>query len=121
MVTGHDRDDIGMLLVPDMEACARFAGLAANDPGLYAHPGLRAELARRLGLLAKAATGSSNRVERALILTEPPSLEAGELTDKGSINQRAVLTRRKDLVAALYAEPPGEAIIRPDSRAGETP
>jgi feruloyl-CoA synthase len=121
VVTGHDRDDIGMLLVPDAEACARFAGLAANDPALYAHAGLRAELARRLGLLAKAATGSSNRIERAVILTEPPSLEAGELTDKGSINQRAVLTRRKDLVAALYAEPPGEAIIRPDSRAGETP
>jgi feruloyl-CoA synthase len=48
------------------------------------------------------STGSSNRIARILVLEEPPSLDAGEMTDKGSINQRAVLSRRKDLVERLY-------------------
>ncbi len=110
-----------MLLVPDREACAAFTGLAANDPALLSHPALVAEIRRRLAVLAAAATGSSTRAARALILAEPPSLEAGELTDKGSINQRAVIARRPDLVAALYAEPPPAHVIDLDRRAGDAP
>jgi feruloyl-CoA synthase len=121
VITGHDRDHVGVLLVPDREACATFAGLAPGDPGLFIHAGLVAEITRRLAALAGQATGSSNRVARALILAEPPSLEHGELTDKGSINQRAVLARRPDLVAALYAEPPPALVIALDHRAGDTP
>lgn len=121
VITGHDRDHIGVLLVPDREACAAFTGLAANDPALLSHPALVAEIRRRLAVLAAAATGSSTRVARALILAEPPSLEAGELTDKGSINQRAVIARRPDLVAALYAEPPPAHVIDLDRRAGDAP
>jgi feruloyl-CoA synthase len=56
--------------------------------------------------LAAQATGSANRVVRAIILTEPPSIDKGEVTDKGSINQRAVLKHRDALVHALHA---GEA------------
>jgi feruloyl-CoA synthase len=52
---------------------------------------------------AAAATGSSNRVARLLLLEEPPSLDRGEITDKGSINQRAVLSGRAALVEELYA------------------
>jgi feruloyl-CoA synthase len=48
------------------------------------------------------STGSSNRIVRAVILEEPPSLDAGEMTDKGSINQKAVLQRRRDIVEGLY-------------------
>jgi len=62
--------------------------------------------------LAGAATGSSNRVTRALLVAEPPSLDAGEITDKGSINQRAVLARRAVLVETLYATPPAPDVIR---------
>jgi feruloyl-CoA synthase len=51
------------------------------------------------------STGSSDRILRALVMTEPPSLDAGEITDKGTINQRAVLTRRRDLVDQLYRDP----------------
>jgi feruloyl-CoA synthase len=51
-----------------------------------------------------ASTGSSNRVARAIVLDEPPSLDAGEMTDKGSINQRAVLAHRRDLVEELYSD-----------------
>ncbi|MGU9981175.1 feruloyl-CoA synthase [Phreatobacter sp. HK31-P] len=120
VITGHDRDHVGVLLVPDREACATFAGLAPGDPALLAHAGLVGEITRRLAALAAAATGSSNRVARALILAEPPSLEHGELTDKGSINQQAVLARRPDLVAALYAEPPPAGVIALDLPAGDS-
>ncbi|MDP2803801.1 MAG: feruloyl-CoA synthase [Phreatobacter sp.] len=121
VITGHDRDEIGVLLVPDREACAAFTGLPPGDAGLYAHAGLVAEITRRLAILAAAATGSSNRVARAMILAVPPSLEDGELTDKGSINQRAVLTRRADLVAALHAERPPASVIALNYRAGVAP
>jgi len=57
------------------------------------------------------ATGSSNRIARALLLKEPPSLDAGEITDKGAINQRAVLAHRAALVETVYAEPPGPDVI----------
>ena len=52
--------------------------------------------------LAKSATGSASRIARAVVLTDPPNIDKGEITDKGSINQRAVLKERADLVAALY-------------------
>jgi feruloyl-CoA synthase len=56
------------------------------------------------------STGSSNRVGRMLLLDEPPSLDAGEMTDKGSINQRAVLARRAALVEELYSD--SEKVLR---------
>ncbi|MBV9191170.1 MAG: feruloyl-CoA synthase, partial [Betaproteobacteria bacterium] len=85
VITGHDRGEIGALMFP--------AGKV--DP---------AELRNRLKSLP--STGSSNRIARLLVLDEPPSLDAGEMTDKGSINQRAVLTRRAALVEELYAGSP---------------
>lgn len=54
-------------------------------------------------MLALGATGSSNRIARAVLLSDPPSLDKGEITDKGSVNQRAVLQHRSALVAALHA------------------
>ena len=62
----------------------------------------RGQLLEKLKTLP--STGSSNRIARLAILEEPPSLDAGEMTDKGSINQRAVLSRRKELVERLYTE-----------------
>jgi feruloyl-CoA synthase len=64
---------------------------------------------RRLQTLE--ASGSSNRISRAMVLEEPPSLDAGEMTDKGSINQRAVLSRRKRLVEELYKTPPPAGVL----------
>ena len=66
---------------------------------------LRRLLQERLDRLAAAATGSSNRVARALLLEETLSLDADEVTDKGSINQRAVLAQRAHLVEELYTQP----------------
>jgi feruloyl-CoA synthase len=81
VITGEGRDEVGALLF--------LAGKASHE-----------ELRARLKTLA--ATGSSNRVARIMVLEEPPSLDAGEMTDKGSINQRAVLKRRAALVEELY-------------------
>jgi feruloyl-CoA synthase len=66
------------------------------------HVKVRAEFAARLCKLAAKATGSSNRVVRALLLVDPPSIDLGEMTDKGSLNQRAVLSNRATLVEELY-------------------
>ncbi len=120
VIAGHDRDYVSVLLIPDLPACrAVCTGLteAAGDAEVFSHPALVAALRRALTALAAAGTGSSTRVLRALLLHPPPSIDAGEITDKGSINQRAVLARRADRVAALYAEPPPAHVIR----VGETP
>jgi feruloyl-CoA synthase len=72
---------------------------------------LRADLVQTLERLAAAGGGSSQRVERLLVLREPPALDAGEITDKGYVNQRAVRERRADLVALLSAEPPPARVV----------
>jgi feruloyl-CoA synthase len=106
VIAGHDRDEVTVLLVPDLEACRRLCGASsAADRDLLGSASLRDLLQDRLDSLARRATGSSNRVTRALLLTEPLSLDAHEVTDKGSINQRAVLAHRAALVEALYTEP----------------
>jgi len=100
VITGAGRDAVGVLIFPDPEGCR---GRTSAE--------LRREIEPRLDALARKSTGSSNRVARALVLAEPPSLDAGEATDKGSINQRAVLARRAAQVEALYADPPAPEVI----------
>ncbi|GAA4789306.1 feruloyl-CoA synthase [Actinomycetospora chlora] len=73
--------------------------------------GLRADLAATLARLAAEGGGASQRVERVLVLTEPAALDAGEITDKGYVNQRAVRERRAHLVGLLAAEPPPPAVV----------
>ncbi len=114
VIAGHDRDYVSVLLIPDITACrAACDGLAADatESDTLAHPALLAKLRHELTVLAAAATGSSTRVLRAALLHVPPSIDAGEITDKGSINQRAVLAHRAELVAALYADPPPDFVI----------
>ena len=89
-----------------------FAGEGRSELGALIFPAgnpSREELLLKLKTLE--STGSSNRVARAIVLDEPPSLDAGEATDKGSINQRAVLARRKGIVAELYRDPPSEKVL----------
>jgi feruloyl-CoA synthase len=106
VIAGHDRDEVTALLVPDLEACRRLCGdVAAADRELLRSAPLRRLLRQRLDSLARSATGSSNRVARALLLEEPLSLDAHEVTDKGSINQHAVLAHRAHLVDELYTPP----------------
>jgi feruloyl-CoA synthase len=109
---GADRDDIGALVFPDIEACRKLAGLDAKATAddVVKAPGLRAKFAELLRAFA-AGQGSSMRVMRLILMAEPPSLDKAEMTDKGSINQRAVLASRAALAAQLYAEPPPETVI----------
>ena len=116
VITGHDRDEVAMLAVADVDACRSLAGdLPADAPlaAIVAHPAVRASLAERLASFGAQATGSATRVVRAILLDEALSLDAGELTDKGSVNQRAVLQRRAALVQDLYADPPPSDVISP--------
>jgi feruloyl-CoA synthase len=72
---------------------------------------VRAHFAALLTKLARASTGSSNRIARIVLCTEPPSMDKGEMTDKGSINQRAVLKNRAALVEELYADAESPRVI----------
>lgn len=104
VIAGADRDEIGLLVFPQMAECRRLAGLPA-DTGtreVLASAPVREAFAAMLRKLDLTATGSATRVRRLLLLEAAPSLDDGELTDKGSINQRAVLTRRAALVHVLY-------------------
>jgi feruloyl-CoA synthase len=113
VITGHGRDSVGMLAVPDVAACRVLCPELIDAPvsAVAAHPAVRAAISARLATFAAQATGSASRIERALILVDPLSLDDQEVTDKGSINQRAVLTRRAHLVDDLYADHPGEHVI----------
>ncbi|MFN3656156.1 MAG: feruloyl-CoA synthase [Pseudolabrys sp.] len=108
-----DRDEIAALVFPDIEACRKLAGLGADatPAAIVENAQVRAAFAERLTSLAAESKGSSTRVTRALLMVEPPSMDKSEATDKGSINQRAVLKNRAGLVEALYAEPPPAAVI----------
>jgi feruloyl-CoA synthase len=74
-------------------------------------PSLRADLDATMRRLSAAGSGSSQRVDRLLVLREPPQLDAGELTDKGYVNQRAVRERRAASVALLVQEPPPPQVV----------
>jgi feruloyl-CoA synthase len=114
VITGHDRDEVGLLVFPSLGGCRTLCpelGTAAGLSAVAANPKVRAALAEGLRRHNAAAGGSSHRIGRALILTEPPSIDRGEITDKGYINQRAVLTHRSAAVTRLYAAPPDPEVI----------
>ena len=104
VIAGINRGEIGILLFPRLDACREFTGLPSNAPAhiVLGHAHLRAFLQRLVDVLHSRGTGSATRVARALVLAEPPSIDRGEITDKGSINQRAVLTHRDADVVRMY-------------------
>lgn len=112
VITGADREELGALVVPFLPALrALVSGSdALSDADILASPEVRTALAEKLAGHARSASGSATRVMRIMLLKEPPRFERGEVTDKGSINQRAMLSHRADLVAALYHG--GEDVIR---------
>jgi feruloyl-CoA synthase len=119
VVTGLNRDDVGLLVFPRLDACRALAGLPADAPAaqVLAHPAVCTFFQQLLDRLWAGGTGSANRVERLHVLLEPPSIDKGEVTDKGSINQRAVLAHRDALVQRLYAAAESDAsVLRPRRR-----
>jgi feruloyl-CoA synthase len=114
VVTGHDREEIGILVFPNPVGCRSVCpDIPADAPmsALITNHKVRDYLTAGLKQLAQCSTGSSNRITRALLLEEPPSIDANEITDKGYINQRAVLLRRADEVNRLYANAPDPEVI----------
>jgi feruloyl-CoA synthase len=110
---GADRNDLATLIFPDVEACRKLAKLGPDaSPGdIVAAPAVRAKFTELLTKLAGLSPGSSTRVNRAILMAEPPSLDKGEVTDKGSFNQRAVLRNRASTVDELYAMPLSSRVI----------
>jgi feruloyl-CoA synthase len=117
VLAGPDRDDIAALIIPDIDACRKLTpDLAPNaaPAAVLADTRVRQAFAGFLGALSDPSRGTSARVRRAILLADPPSLDVGEVTDKGSINQRAVLAHRAALVEELYADPaPPQVIVAP--------
>jgi feruloyl-CoA synthase len=112
---GRDRDDIAALVFPDVEACRRLGPYKPADAPaaeIVERFEVRTHFAALLTKMARAGTGSSTRIARILLCTEPPSIDTGEMTDKGSINQRAVLKNRAALVEELYADAESPRVIK---------
>ena len=103
VVAGQDKPFVGALIWPSPAALPTLGDNPLEK--------LTALLKERIGEFNRTAGGSSRRIARFIVMTEPPSIDGGEITDKGYVNQRATLERRHALVDALYAEPPGAGVI----------
>ena len=108
VICGQDAEYVAAMAWVNQAEARRLTG-SAEDVALD-DPALRAHLAGALRTL-NAQAGSASRVERLLLLAQPPSLDAGEITDKGYLNQRRTLECRAADVARLYAEPVDRAVI----------
>jgi feruloyl-CoA synthase len=115
VLTGHDRHEIGVLVVlhaaPSRALCDTLTPESSLS-AIAANAKVRAHFQALLNRLSSESTGSSTRIAAAVLLDEPPSFDAGEVTDKGSINQRTVLKMRPELVEAIYAETADARVIR---------
>lgn len=100
VITGQDKPFIGALVWPSLAAMQMLANEASEEPPLVR---LIARIRHGLAQHNAKEAGSSRRVARFIVLTEPPSIDAGEITDKGYVNQRLTLDRRKAQVDGLYA------------------
>jgi feruloyl-CoA synthase len=113
-VTGVDQEWVGLLAFPNIAACKAAIGPEAESlspDAIVRHPKLHQTLKTKLGTYNAAHPGSSQRVARVLLMAEPPNIDAGEITDKGYLNQRAILARRAALVERLYSETVGEDVV----------
>jgi len=113
VIAGHDRDFVTVLVFPALDACRELARLpaTASAADTVANPAVHAKFQVLLNELAAESTGSSNRIARAILMPEPPAIDAHEVTDKGSINQGAVLKNRAALVLDLYSPRPSARVI----------
>jgi feruloyl-CoA synthase len=114
VLAGLNEDWVAALILPDLRACAQLLGLAETPSygELARNPEILNLAREKLRAHAKLNRASTRCVCRAALLSCAPSLDHGEITDKGSINQRAVLKHRAADVAALYAaSPPANVIL----------
>src|ERR1700687_1979550 len=115
VIAGINRDEVSALVILDPDGC-RLVNPALPPDDLAAtaaDPLIRDALRERLARFLATSTGSSTRITRAILLDTPLSIDRGEVTDKGSINQRAVLDHRSSLIEELYSPTPGAQVITP--------
>ncbi len=114
VVCGQDKTHVSILAWPNMAAAKQICGVEGTAEEIVRHPKIRDFVIARIGEHNKNSSGSSGRIKRVLLMTEPPSVDGHEITDKGYINQHATMERRKHLVDQLYAaEASGDVIEIP--------
>src|SRR6266404_3831822 len=113
VIAGINRDEISALVIVDLDGCRLInPELPANDlAATVADPLIIAAFRERLMKFLATATGSSTRLTRAVLVNTPLSIDRGEVTDKGSINQRAVIEHRSGLIDLLYSPTPPAQVI----------
>ncbi|NOT59466.1 MAG: feruloyl-CoA synthase [Acidobacteria bacterium] len=104
VIAGHDRDEIGFLIFPNATACRGLCDEPVEGDAWLTNARLREAVRAGLQRLQAQGRGSSTYATRALLLSEPPQIDAGEITDKGYVNQRAVLEHRAQWVTILYSD-----------------
>ena len=113
VIGGHDREYLTALVFPNLQVCRELLGAGADTSAraLLSHPVIVSRFTDVFTTLATASTGSSTFVARAIVLEDPPSMDAREVTDKGSIHQKAVLIHRAALVDELYSASPSAHVL----------
>jgi feruloyl-CoA synthase len=111
VVAGPDRDEVGLLAWIDPAAAERLFGCTGALPDLVAHEGVRKHIVDAVARYNEGNTATTHRVARVLLLHDPPSIDANEITDKGYINQRAALENRAALVERLYAPGADDSVL----------
>jgi feruloyl-CoA synthase len=113
VIAGINRDEVSALVILDLDGCRVINPTLGSDDiaAAAADPSIRDAFRERLAKFLAASTGSSTRIARAVLLDTPLSIDLGEVTDKGSINQRAVLDARAALIEALYSPTPPAHLI----------
>jgi feruloyl-CoA synthase len=113
VIAGADREYITLLCWLNMAGCQKLIGEGAPTalPEFARHPAVREHVRRGLTSWNAAHPASSERIARVLLLTDPPSIDVNEITDKGYINQRAALEHRRNEVARLYVAAPDADVI----------
>jgi feruloyl-CoA synthase len=113
VIAGINRDEVSALVILDLDGCRLInPTLPLDDLALTASDSLiRDAFRERFAKFLAISTGSSTRITRAILLDTPVSIDLGEITDKGSINQRAVLEARSRLIEQLYSPTPPEHVI----------
>ena len=112
VIAGQDQNFVSALFWPAPATFQSYVQKAGGDmPAAFGR--LTGELTEKVRAFNESERGSSRRIKRFLIMTEPPSIDAGEITDKGYVNQRCVIDRRDALVKAIYSDPPGPGVIEP--------
>lgn len=102
LVTGHDKNYLGFLAWPNIEACKIFLGQELEVKEIINHPVLREEIKRNIVIHNKNLPGSSTKIKKLILMHIPPSFDNNEITDKGYVNQSSALAARADLVNKLY-------------------